>query len=178
MSSLIPLSALHLHFIHTQYTSADPSVNGIFSTSIAEIHILFSLVVLIGSSLKGFVSINKRHCDFVTSFSPKMANTVAGPVISLHRPRSVFSVSSTTSSNTYEDLKPGILAPPQAPYARKPLALSHETWPRWSVIEEEDEEEAVTPAITHDEQDREETPIQLLPPPPVLRRYDHSFSFF
>jgi hypothetical protein len=67
---------------------------------------------------------------------------------------------------------------PQAPYACKPLALSHETWPRWSVIEEEDEEEkAVTPAITHDEQDREEIPIQLLPPPPVLRRDNHPLYF-
>ncbi|QKX53042.1 uncharacterized protein TRUGW13939_00113 [Talaromyces rugulosus] len=181
---LIPLSALHLHFIHRQYMSLDPSVDGIFSTSMAVIHILFSLVVLIGSSLKGVVSINNRHCDdFVAPLPPKTTSSVAELAISrqkLDRPRSTHSFLPATSSDVNEDPKLGMLDLPQAPYACKPLALSHETWPRWSVIEEEDEEEgeeAVTPAITHDEQDREEIQIQLLPPPPVLRRDNPPFYF-
>lgn len=158
--------------------STDPSVDGIFSTSMAVIHILFSLAVLIGSSLKGFVSINNRHCDFVASFPPRMTSSAAGSANSrpkLHRPQSTNSFLSATSSDLNEDPNPVMFYPPQAPYARKPLALSHETWPRWSVIEED--EETVTPAIAHDERDQEEISIQLLPPPPVLRRDDHTFYF-
>lgn len=159
--------------------SSDPSVDGIFSTSMAVMHILFSLAVLIGSSLKGFVSVNNRHCDFVASFPTRMTPSAAGSATSgpkLHRPQSTSSFLSTTPSDLNEDPYPVMLDPPRAPYTRKPLARSHETWPRWSVIEEEDEE-AITPVITHDEQDQEEIPIQLLPPPPVLRRDDHAFYF-
>lgn len=140
----------------------------------AEIHILFSLVVLIGSSLKGFTSTNNRPFDFVATFTPAMTTDIART-----RPQSTRSLPSTTTKLSKagdENAEPAVLDLPQAPYARKALAVSHETWPRWSVDEGEDEG-VVTPrfSIAHDENDdREEIPIQVLPPPPVWRRDDHS----
>jgi hypothetical protein len=54
-SRLIPLSAIHLHFIQIQNESSDPSLDGTLATMTAEMHLTFSILLLIGSSLKGIM---------------------------------------------------------------------------------------------------------------------------
>ncbi|KAI9039206.1 uncharacterized protein KD926_009840 [Aspergillus affinis] len=54
--ALIPLSAIHLIYINTQTASSNPSLDGAYATTVAELHIGLSVVLLTISSLKVFVA--------------------------------------------------------------------------------------------------------------------------
>jgi len=49
---LIPLSALHLYYIHVQVNSTDPTLIGSYATSVEEIHVAFNVLLLNMSSVK------------------------------------------------------------------------------------------------------------------------------
>jgi hypothetical protein len=53
---LIPISAVHLHYIHQQINSSDPTLVGSFATIAAELHVAFSVVVLIAPLMKPFIA--------------------------------------------------------------------------------------------------------------------------
>ncbi|KAF5865861.1 hypothetical protein ETB97_001928 [Aspergillus alliaceus] len=54
---LIPLSAVHLHFIQKQTYSSTPTLIGTYATTVAELHLGVSVLVLTVSSLKMFVAV-------------------------------------------------------------------------------------------------------------------------
>ncbi|PWY77308.1 hypothetical protein BO94DRAFT_588639 [Aspergillus sclerotioniger CBS 115572] len=54
---LIPLSAIHLYYIHSQIYSSNPSLIGTYATSVAELHLSLSIVLLTVSCLKMFVAV-------------------------------------------------------------------------------------------------------------------------
>ncbi|OOF93883.1 hypothetical protein ASPCADRAFT_7374 [Aspergillus carbonarius ITEM 5010] len=54
---LIPLSAIHLYYIHSQIHSSNPSLVGTYATSVAELHLSLSIVLLTVSCLKMFVAV-------------------------------------------------------------------------------------------------------------------------
>ncbi|KNG91033.1 hypothetical protein ANOM_000828 [Aspergillus nomiae NRRL 13137] len=54
---LIPLSAVHLYFIQKQVQSTDPTLTGTYATTVAQIHVGVSVLVLTVSSLKMFVAV-------------------------------------------------------------------------------------------------------------------------
>ena len=53
---LIPISAVHLHYIHRQINSSDPTFGGSFATIVAELHVALSVVVLITPLMKPFIA--------------------------------------------------------------------------------------------------------------------------
>ncbi|KAH8433912.1 uncharacterized protein LDX57_011548 [Aspergillus melleus] len=53
---LIPISAIHLIYINTQTASPNPSLDGAYATTVAELHIGLSVILLTISSLKVFVA--------------------------------------------------------------------------------------------------------------------------
>ncbi|KAJ5817381.1 hypothetical protein N7447_009614 [Penicillium robsamsonii] len=53
---LIPVGAIHLHYMSRQVNSADPTLEGTFATVVAELHIAFSVLVLIAPLIKPFVA--------------------------------------------------------------------------------------------------------------------------
>lgn len=56
MTRLIPIAAIHLHYIHVQIESSDPTRDGTLATITAEIHIALSALVLIAPLMKPFVA--------------------------------------------------------------------------------------------------------------------------
>ncbi|THC92347.1 hypothetical protein EYZ11_008191 [Aspergillus tanneri] len=54
---LIPLSAVHLYYVHTQIKSSNPSLDGAYATTVGELHLGLSVVLLTISSLKMFVAV-------------------------------------------------------------------------------------------------------------------------
>lgn len=54
---LIPVGALHLHFLHFQIKSSDPTLQGSIATVVAELHIALSVVLLTTPLMKPFVAV-------------------------------------------------------------------------------------------------------------------------
>ncbi|PYH97341.1 hypothetical protein BO71DRAFT_140371 [Aspergillus ellipticus CBS 707.79] len=54
---LIPLSATHLYYMHSQNQSSNPSLIGTYATSVAELHLSLSVLLLTLSCLKMFVAV-------------------------------------------------------------------------------------------------------------------------
>ncbi|PWY69799.1 hypothetical protein BO70DRAFT_390059 [Aspergillus heteromorphus CBS 117.55] len=54
---LIPLSAIHLYYIHWQIQSPNPSLIGTYATTVAELHLSVSVVLLTLSCLKIFIAV-------------------------------------------------------------------------------------------------------------------------
>ncbi|KAJ6014360.1 hypothetical protein N7540_008951 [Penicillium herquei] len=54
--SLIPLSAVHLHYMHRQVDSSDLTLAGTAATVVAEIHVALSVLVLIAPVMKPFIA--------------------------------------------------------------------------------------------------------------------------
>ncbi|GJP94213.1 cytochrome P450 family protein [Aspergillus niger] len=54
---LIPLSAVHLYYIHLQIYSSNPTLVGTYATIVAELHLSLSIVLLTVSCLKMFVAV-------------------------------------------------------------------------------------------------------------------------
>lgn len=54
--SFIPVSAVHLHFLHSQIESSDPTLQGSLATVVAELHVALSVVVLTAPLMKPFVA--------------------------------------------------------------------------------------------------------------------------
>ncbi|KAH8700790.1 hypothetical protein BGW36DRAFT_425599 [Talaromyces proteolyticus] len=187
--AIISLPALHIHFIQVQNKSSFPSVDGTIATIIANLHLTFSLILLVGSSVRRLVSIPYQTSDFMVPLSSN-TNITAGLSLSnskLSFHRSVSSLSSSSSKKSIKEgtPKPVVLGMPGLPYARNPPATSHETWPRWSIIEEDEEEEVstLTAAAAEHENDhmkdrRKESSKHLPAPPPVLKRDSHTSHYF
>ena len=57
INSLIPLSATHLSYLKTQTTSPNPPLDGAYATTVAEVHLGLSVILLAISSLKIFVAV-------------------------------------------------------------------------------------------------------------------------
>lgn len=55
-SRLIPIAAVHLHYMHIQIESSDPTLEGTLATITAEIHVALSVLVLIAPLMKPFVA--------------------------------------------------------------------------------------------------------------------------
>lgn len=55
--SLIPLSAVHVHFIQKQIQSPNPTLTGTYATIVAQIHLGVGVLMLTVSSLKMFVAV-------------------------------------------------------------------------------------------------------------------------
>ncbi|CAG8902648.1 unnamed protein product [Penicillium egyptiacum] len=53
---LIPLDAIHLHYMSQQVNSPDPTLEGTFATVVAELHVAFSVIVLTAPLMKPFVA--------------------------------------------------------------------------------------------------------------------------
>ncbi|KAJ5818993.1 hypothetical protein N7474_004584 [Penicillium riverlandense] len=53
---LIPTSAVHLHYMHQQINSSNPTLVGSFATIAAELHVALSVVVLIAPLMKPFIA--------------------------------------------------------------------------------------------------------------------------
>ncbi|KAJ5732415.1 hypothetical protein N7493_003896 [Penicillium malachiteum] len=53
---LIPLSAVHLYYMHRQFKSSDPILAGTAATVVAEIHVALSILVLIAPVMKPFIA--------------------------------------------------------------------------------------------------------------------------
>lgn len=53
---LIPVSAVHLHYIEQQIDSSNPTLKGAFATVTAELHIALSMLILVAPSMKPFVA--------------------------------------------------------------------------------------------------------------------------
>ncbi|KAJ5844785.1 hypothetical protein N7534_008454 [Penicillium rubens] len=53
---LIPISAIHLHYMSQQVNSADPTLEGTSATVVAELHVAFSVLVLTAPLMKPFVA--------------------------------------------------------------------------------------------------------------------------
>ncbi|CAG8048890.1 unnamed protein product [Penicillium nalgiovense] len=53
---LIPIGAIHLHYMSQQVNSADPTLEGTFATVVAELHVAFSVLVLTAPLMKPFVA--------------------------------------------------------------------------------------------------------------------------
>ncbi|CAG8046395.1 unnamed protein product [Penicillium nalgiovense] len=53
---LIPIGAIHLHYMTQQVNSADPTLEGTFATVVAELHVAFSVLVLTAPLMKPFVA--------------------------------------------------------------------------------------------------------------------------
>lgn len=56
LCSLIPVSAVHLHYMDRQINSSDPSLEGTIATVVAEIHVALSVMVLITPLMKPFIA--------------------------------------------------------------------------------------------------------------------------
>lgn len=54
--SLIPISAVHLHYMSHQINSPDPTLEGSFPTIVAELHVALSVLVLTAPLMKSFVA--------------------------------------------------------------------------------------------------------------------------
>lgn len=54
--SLIPVGAVHLHFLHSQIESPDPTLCGSLATVVAELHVALSVVVLTAPLMRPFVA--------------------------------------------------------------------------------------------------------------------------
>ncbi|GLA68990.1 hypothetical protein AtubIFM55763_008171 [Aspergillus tubingensis] len=61
---LIPLSAVHLYYIHSQIYSSNPSLAGTYATMVAELHLSLSIVLLTVSCLKMFVAVYEDDHGF------------------------------------------------------------------------------------------------------------------
>ncbi|CAI7668942.1 unnamed protein product [Penicillium discolor] len=53
---LIPISAIHLHYMSQQVNSPDPTLEGSFATVVAEIHVALSVLVLTAPLMKPFIA--------------------------------------------------------------------------------------------------------------------------
>ncbi|KAJ5926121.1 hypothetical protein N7516_007894 [Penicillium verrucosum] len=53
---LIPISAIHLHYISQQVNSPDPTLEGSFATVVAEIHVALNVLVLTAPLMKPFIA--------------------------------------------------------------------------------------------------------------------------
>ncbi|KAJ5625293.1 hypothetical protein N7510_001602 [Penicillium lagena] len=53
---LIPIAAVHLHYIHRQINSPDPTFVGSFATITSELHVALGVVVLIAPLMKPFIA--------------------------------------------------------------------------------------------------------------------------
>ncbi|KGO75972.1 hypothetical protein PITC_011550 [Penicillium italicum] len=53
---LIPIGAIHLHFMSQQVNSPDPTLEGAFATVVAELHVALSVLVLTAPLMKPFVA--------------------------------------------------------------------------------------------------------------------------
>ncbi|KAJ5801764.1 uncharacterized protein N7518_003832 [Penicillium psychrosexuale] len=53
---LIPISAIHLHYIRHQVNSSDPTLEGTFATVVAELHAALSVLVLTAPLMKPFIA--------------------------------------------------------------------------------------------------------------------------
>ncbi|CAI7616544.1 unnamed protein product [Penicillium crustosum] len=53
---LIPISAIHLHYMSQQINSPDPTLEGSFATIVAEIHVALSVLVLTAPLMKPFIA--------------------------------------------------------------------------------------------------------------------------
>jgi hypothetical protein len=54
--SLIPVGAIHLHYIGQQINSPDPTLEGTFATVVAELHVALTVLVLTAPLMKPFVA--------------------------------------------------------------------------------------------------------------------------
>ncbi|KAJ5371625.1 hypothetical protein N7517_003631 [Penicillium concentricum] len=54
--SLIPVGAIHLHYMSQQVNSPDPTLEGTFATVVTELHVALSVLVLIAPLIKPFVA--------------------------------------------------------------------------------------------------------------------------
>lgn len=54
--SLIPISAVHLHYMSHQINSSDPTLEGSLPTIVAELHVALSVLVLTAPLMKSFVA--------------------------------------------------------------------------------------------------------------------------
>ncbi|PYH31906.1 uncharacterized protein BO87DRAFT_363732 [Aspergillus neoniger CBS 115656] len=61
---LIPLSAVHLYYIHSQIYSSNPSLVATYATMVAELHLSLSIVLLTVSCLKMFVAVYEDDHGF------------------------------------------------------------------------------------------------------------------
>lgn len=55
-SRLIPIVAVHLHYIGHQMDSSDPTLEGSYATIIAELHVALSVAVLTAPLMKPFIA--------------------------------------------------------------------------------------------------------------------------
>ncbi|OQD93307.1 hypothetical protein PENSOL_c033G03287 [Penicillium solitum] len=55
-TGLIPISAIHLHYMSQQVNSPDPTLEGSFATVVAEIHVALSVLVLTAPLMKPFIA--------------------------------------------------------------------------------------------------------------------------
>ncbi|KAF7593017.1 hypothetical protein BBP40_012104 [Aspergillus hancockii] len=84
---LIPLSAVHLYFVHKQIHSSNATLIGTYATTVAEIHVGLSVVVLTVSSLKMFVAAYEdEHGLAYTEDSSKSQSNSGGSRPSKLRP--------------------------------------------------------------------------------------------
>lgn len=54
--SLIPIGAIHLHYMSQQVNSPDPTLEGTFATIVVELHVALSVLVLTAPLMKPFVA--------------------------------------------------------------------------------------------------------------------------
>ncbi|RAL03183.1 uncharacterized protein BO80DRAFT_423152 [Aspergillus ibericus CBS 121593] len=75
---LIPLSAIHLYYIHSQIYSTDPSLIGTYATSVAELHLGLSIVLLTVSCLKMFIAVYEDDHGFAYTEDSSQSQSHSG----------------------------------------------------------------------------------------------------
>lgn len=78
IKSLIPLSAIHLTYIHTQTSSMNPSLDGAYAMTVAELHLGLSVTLLTISSLKIFVAVYEDDQGLAYTEDASKSNSRSG----------------------------------------------------------------------------------------------------
>ncbi|GKZ32877.1 hypothetical protein AbraIFM66950_002563 [Aspergillus brasiliensis] len=102
---LIPLSAVHLHYIHSQIYSSNPTLIGTYATIVAELHLSLSIVLLTVSCLKMFVAVYEDDHGFAYTEDASNSQSRSGrtPPKSWRSSRPVKDLSSFGSSCIEEE---------------------------------------------------------------------------
>ncbi|CAI7656043.1 unnamed protein product [Penicillium viridicatum] len=102
---LIPISAIHLHYMSQQVNSPDPTLEGTFATVVAEIHVALSVLVLTAPLMKPFIAayVDENGLAYTDDASNSRTNHKVTP----HSGRSNETYPGSRMSNS--PARPGIL---------------------------------------------------------------------
>ncbi|KAJ5425015.1 hypothetical protein N7465_000085 [Penicillium sp. CMV-2018d] len=102
---LIPISAIHLHYMSQQVNSPDPTLEGSFATVVAEIHVALSVLVLAAPLMKPFIAayVDENGLAYTDDASNSRTNHKVTP----HSGRSNETYPGSRMSNS--PARPGIL---------------------------------------------------------------------